>query len=61
MGSAQVSVRVNRITWGPVLSRSGVGPGRPLLDSPGADTGVRVPFELDELDTVFTTSLVVKF
>jgi putative salt-induced outer membrane protein YdiY len=33
----------------------------PLLDGLGADTGARVPFELDDLDTVFTTSLVVKF
>jgi putative salt-induced outer membrane protein YdiY len=33
----------------------------PLFDTSGADTGTRVLAELDELDTVFTSSLVVNF
>lgn len=32
-----------------------------LVDSLGVPTGLTVPVELDELDTVFTTSLVINF
>ncbi len=33
----------------------------PVVDATGTPTGATVPFELDDLDTVFTTALVVNF
>jgi hypothetical protein len=33
----------------------------PLFDTAGVDTGTAVLAELDELDTVFTSSLVMSF
>jgi putative salt-induced outer membrane protein YdiY len=33
----------------------------PIVDATGTPTGLTIPFELDELDTIFTTALVVNF